>query len=126
MIKFRKDEELTEKIQDIVSKLKFTHVDMGRVICIRSKGSKAKQTIARCYALSKIWQLALGIKAHYVIEVISEKFDKLSKDEKEKIMIHELMHIPFSMGGGFKHHKNWVTRKNVEALHEKYKQFNRL
>jgi len=65
-------------------------------------------------------QLALNQKPHYVIEVISEKFDKLSKEEQTKTLIHELMHIPHSFGGGFRAHKPYVTWKKVERM---YKQF---
>jgi len=119
-IKFEIDNELYERIKHIVEKLQMEHIDLSRVICVRSKGSQARRTIARCYALSKVWQKALGIKSHYVIEVISEKFDKLSKAEQDKVLIHELLHIPKSMGGGFKHH-NYVTNSRVEKLYKIYK-----
>lgn len=69
----------------------------------------------------KIWQLALGINAHYIVEVISEKFDRLNQEEQDKVLIHELMHIPFCFGGGFKHHGNWVTQDRVNYLHTLYK-----
>ncbi len=55
----------------------------------------------------------------YLIEVILEKFDKLSIEEQTKIIIHELMHIPKSFGGGFIHH-NKVHKKSVEEMYEKY------
>ena len=51
---------------------------------------------------------------------LSEKFDKLSKEEQIKVVIHELMHIPKSFGGGFKHH-DFVTEKNVGKCYELYK-----
>jgi predicted metallopeptidase len=124
-MKFEKDVLLTEKVLDIIKKLGMSHVDFSRVVVLRSHGSKARRTIARCYALSKIWQNAFGIKAHYIIEVISERFDSLSHEEKEKVLIHELMHIPKSMGGGFKHHGNWVTLEHVNKMHRYYKQFSR-
>lgn len=120
-IKFYTDDELTSRINEIVKLLDMEHVDTLRVVCMRSHGSQSRRTIARCYALSKIWQLALNTKAHYIIEVISEKFDGLSMDEQDKVLIHELMHIPFSFGGGFKHHSNWVTKDRVEYLHNLYK-----
>lgn len=120
-IKFYLDNELTLRINDIVKTLGMDHIDTFRVICVRSKGSASKRTIARCYALSKIWQVGLNIKAHYIIEVISEKFDKLSKEEQDKVLIHELSHIPLSFGGGFKHHRNWVTNERVNKLYEDYK-----
>jgi predicted metallopeptidase len=64
-------------------------------------------------------QLALERKGFYVIEVISHRFDKMSEEEKIKTLIHELMHIPKSFGGGFIHH-NVVCHKNVEKMYEKY------
>lgn len=121
-IKYFNSPELNEKMEEIVEKLSMEHIDISRVRCVKSYGSKAKSTIARCYGLSKIWQDTLGIKSHYIIEMISEKYNKLSEEEKEKTLIHELLHIPFNMGGGFKHHKNYVTRKRVEKLHKKYRE----
>jgi len=123
-IKYYPSIELKLKIKDIVEKLKMQHIDLSRVDCVISKGSKAKRTIARCHALSKIWQKSLGTKGRYIIEVISENYNSLPKDEKEKVLIHELLHIPFSMGGGFKHHKNYVTRTRVEHLYKKYRSKN--
>ncbi len=111
-------EELAKKI---AKKLCMTHLDFSRIKFIRSYGSKSR-AVARCYGLARVWQHALGIKAHYVIEVIAEKFDKLSKEEKEKVIIHELLHIPKSFGGGLRGH-DYVTRKKVENLHRKFKRF---
>ena len=93
------------------------HIDVTRLRCYRSHGS-ASSAVARCYALGKIWQLALNTRAHYVIEVIGERYDRLSKEEQDKVLIHELLHIPKSFGGGFRHH-DYVCRKNVEKLHKK-------
>jgi len=120
MIKYELAEDIGAKIKDILHKLQITHIDESRVACVRSKGSNSKQIIARCHGLPRIMQLALNQKPHYVIEVISEKFDKLSKQEQTKVLIHELMHIPHSFGGGFRAHKPYVTWKKVERM---YKQF---
>jgi predicted metallopeptidase len=65
-------------------------------------------------------QKALDQPAHYVIEIISEKYEKLSDEEKTRTLIHELMHIPKSFGGGFRHHRPYVNRRAVE---EQYKIF---
>jgi len=65
-------------------------------------------------------QIGMGRKkGFYLIEVISEKFDKLSKKEQTKIIIHELMHIPKAFGGGFIHH-NKVHDKSVKETYKKY------
>lgn len=73
--------------------------------------------MARLHSLPRIWQQALGLQAYYAVEVLAEKYDSLSTEEKEKILIHELLHIPKSFGGGFRHHRGWVTRRRVELLH---------
>jgi len=66
-------------------------------------------------------QLALNVKTHYAVEVISEQFDKLSDEEQTKTLIHELMHIPKAFGGGFKYH-NVVNRKNIDKLYKKFRE----
>jgi len=57
----------------------------------------------------------MEIEATYIIEVISEQFDPLSRDGQDKVLVHELMHVPQSFHGGFRHHKNYVTRENVDV-----------
>ena len=75
--------------------------DLTRIVCMRSFGSTSN-ALARCHAVPRIMQKALGMPGHYVIEIVSENFDELSNTEKTKTIIHELMHIPKSMGGEFK------------------------
>lgn len=119
-IKFYGAEDIQRKIADIVGTLGLNHVDMERVVAVRSIGSASRRTLARCYALPRIWQAALGRKAVYLIEVISERYDKLSETEKEKVLVHEIMHIPASFGGGFRHHGDHVTERNVDTLYKRY------
>ena len=120
MIRYELAEDIGVRTRDILRTLEMTHVDEARVACVRSIGSNSKRAIARCHGLSRIMQLALNEKPHYIIEVVSERFDRLSKEEQTKVLIHELMHIPRSFGGGFRSHRPHVTRKKVERM---YKQF---
>jgi predicted metallopeptidase len=119
-MEYLKAPDLDERIFDIVGKLKMEHVLLQRVVCIRSRGSKSRRTLARCHVLPKIIQAALGIKAYYIIEAISENFDRLSHEEQTRVLIHELMHIPKTFGGGFKFH-NYVTRREVEKMYRMFK-----
>ena len=114
--------ELAEDIQievNEISKTLFPHVRLDSVVCLRSHGSSSRGTIARCHALGKAMQLALGRRGFYVIEVISRRFDKMSPEDKTKTLIHELMHIPKSFGGGFIHH-DIVHERNVEKMYQHY------
>ena len=117
-IKYYYASDLHEKAVEI-SKLMFPHVDVSRIKCFRSTGSSTKGTIARCHGMAKIMQLTAEIKPHYAIEFISERFDRMSQEDQVKVIIHELMHIPFNFGGGFKHH-NYVTEGNVNQMYRNY------
>lgn len=119
MISYHQDIELQKKASLIAERLGFDWIDMTRVVCVRSFGSRSKRILARCHAMSRIMQVALGLDAHYVIETISENFEKLSSEEKTKTIIHELMHIPSTMGGGFRHHRTHVNKRNVEKMYQK-------
>jgi predicted metallopeptidase len=119
MIRYELAPDIESKLRRIARKLKMDHIHLDRVKGVRSYGSTGKGVIARCHALPKVMQLALGIDAHYVIEILTENYNRLSKEEQIKILIHELMHIPETFGGGFRMHRDHVTRRNVEKLYKK-------
>jgi len=106
---------------EVIGRLDFFHVVPQSVYCYRSKGSKSRRIIARIHGFGKIWQMALGLPPAYVIEVLSERYDKLSQEDKEKTVIHELMHIPRGFRGGFRPHKGYVSRQQVERMYSEYK-----
>ncbi len=56
-------------------------------------------------------------RPRYLIEVIAERFDRLSQEDKEKVIIHELLHIPKGFSGGFRPHKGYITQKAIDRLH---------
>lgn len=111
-------EDLQKKAEEI-SKILFPNIDITRIKCFRSYGTSSRRTVARCHSLEKLLQYALGIKSFYVLEFLSERFDKMSEEDKIKIIIHELMHIPNGFGGGFKHH-NFVNEGNIKKLYLLY------
>ena len=112
--------DLKEQLNKIVEILNLNHIDAERVGCIMSHGSKAKRVIARCHSLPKVIQKSMFAKPYYVVELISEQFTKLDEEEKIKVLIHELLHIPKTFGGGFIHH-NIVNRNLVEKLYKNLK-----
>ena len=109
-----------QKIAEEISTSLFPHIKIDRMRCFRSYGSSSRCTIARCHALGKLMQKTIGINAVYSLEFLSEKFDRLDYEEQLKVIIHELMHIPKTFGGGFKHH-NHVTEKNVNKFYMSFK-----
>jgi predicted metallopeptidase len=117
-LKYEPAPDLQEKAEQI-SREVFPHIILERVKCFRSFGSSSRGTIARCHALGKLMQKAIGVKAYYALEFISERFDKMSEEQQMKTIIHELMHIPKSFGGGFKHH-DWVCDKNINFFYKQY------
>ena len=108
-------------IAEEISRLLFPYIMIERVKCFRSFGTSSKRTIARCHALGKVMQKAMNVNAFYALEFLSERFNKLSEEDQIKTVIHELMHIPKTFGGGFKHH-NLVTEKNVNLMYKTYKE----
>jgi len=102
---------------EIAESLEFFHVVPQYIFCLRSKGSASKRTIARIHGLGKVWQETLNLPPSYVIEVISERYDRLSEEGKEKTIIHELLHVPKAFAGGFRPHKGYIDEQIVDRLH---------
>lgn len=116
--------DIQKGITKIVKTLDLKHIDPNRIVCFRSTGSSSRAR-ARIWSLPRVWQMALNVEAHYVIEVLSEKFDRLSLDDKERVLIHELMHIPKNFSGSLLPHRGRgipVNVRTVEKLFNLYKQ----
>ncbi|UCD20960.1 MAG: metallopeptidase [archaeon] len=119
-IKYHEAEDIKEKVRKIVDVLGMNHIQLHRIFCIRSKRSSSRNIIARCHALPKILQQVLEIEPAYVIEILSEKFDKMSEEEQIKTLIHEVLHIPKTFGGGFRHH-NYVRKGTIDKFYREFK-----
>jgi len=119
-IRYEIADDIQKCFADIVRTLNLAYIDLDKVVCVRSYGSSARRIIARCHGMSKVLQIAMQIKAFYVLEFISERFDKLDDEEQEETIIHELMHIPRNFGGGFRHH-DYVSEENVKLMHKQYR-----
>ena len=124
-IKYLNAPDVKHELDEIIERLNLFYVSPQSIYCYRSVGSKSRRIIARIHGFGKIWQLALGLPPAYVIEVISEQFDKLSREEKEKTLIHELLHIPKGFKGGFLPHKGNISKEKVDKLYREYNQRNK-
>lgn len=100
------------------------YIKKEKLFCVKSWDSSSR-AIARIYAFPRVFQIALDLKDPvYVIEVISERFDKLSKENQDRVLIHELMHIPKTFSGSLVPHKCFgrkhICDKTVEVLYQKF------
>ncbi len=120
-MKYEFSNEWTNRCREIAQKLELDHIDLERVSCVKSQGTKTRRTIARIHTIGKVLQLGMNVPPHYVIELISEQFDRESEEEKTKTLIHELLHIPHSFGGGFRGHKHYVNERTVKEHFERLK-----
>lgn len=95
--------DVRRRIGSLLGTLKISWVTPDRIFCYRSNGSKSR-AYARTWGLARIWQDALGVKPAYIIEVISKYFDRLPQNEQDKILLHEISHIPKNFSGALVPH----------------------
>jgi predicted metallopeptidase len=122
MIQYYDAPDIRKRIEDIIDILRFDHINIKNLHFVRSRGSNSKRTIARIHGLGRIWQEALGMEPTYIIEVIHEQFDFYPKSSQDRTLIHELLHVPHSAKGGFRHHKTHVNHENVDIWYKRYTQ----
>lgn len=117
-LEWLESQELEERISRLIASCGFTHVNPKRVYCYVSTGAKTR-ACARIWGLGRIFQQALRIEPAYVIEVVSEKFDRLSFEQQEMVLIHELLHIPKSFSGALvpHRHKGGVNDRVVREIY---------
>jgi predicted metallopeptidase len=118
MVKYEYSPSLQALTEDVAKRL-FPNIVTSRIKCYRSYDVSVEGVIARCHGLGKLMQAAMDVKGFYALEFIGEKFNDLSTEEKVKVVIHELMHIPEHFGGEFRHH-DVVTDENVELAYKDY------
>lgn len=95
--------DIKERLGYLLKIVEIDWVKPERVICFRSTDAHTR-AYARIWGLSKVWQLALKIEPAYVLEVISEKFDELPQIEQDKVLLHEVTHIPRNFSGSLVPH----------------------
>lgn len=115
--------DVTKIMRHVLRRTPFDHVKALQITCMRSRSSTSR-AYARIWSFPKIWQQALDQPPHYIIEVLSQHFDKLSDDNKIRTIIHELMHIPKNFSGALVPHRgryHRIEKRTVEKLFQIYK-----
>ena len=121
---FKEAPDVKRRVSSIISCLALNYLHQSQIFCYRSYGSSSRAT-ARIWSLPQIWQKALKEKPHYIIEVLSEKFDRLDEKEKIKVLIHEILHIPHTFSGALLPHRTGTFRLDqriVNKLYQRYKE----
>ncbi|MDT7876937.1 MAG: putative metallopeptidase [Candidatus Caldarchaeales archaeon] len=116
MVRYVRDRSLEEYVRRLGEEAGLRHIDYSRVRCVRSFGSRSRSVAARIHAASRALYTGLGIRPVYVIEFVSEVFEKLTRRERDRVVLHELLHIPASMGGGLVGHGALDFEEEVERL----------
>lgn len=98
----------------IIDALELSYIDKGKIYVVISRGSKTR-ACARIHGMSRVFAF-VGIGPAYVIELIGECLVKLSCADIVEIIVHELMHIPFSFSGSLRPHGRYTSTKNVRSL----------
>jgi predicted metallopeptidase len=119
-------EDVRQDLKHVLTLIDMPHIDIERIHVYRTQGSKVK-AYARTWAFPKIFQRALSIEPAYVIEVLSKHYDKLDDDEKKKVLIHELLHIPKNFSGALLPHRTRSRdlHKVANQLFKEYKKKNK-
>jgi predicted metallopeptidase len=114
--------ETHARLRKIIGVLGFTHVDPSRIFCVRGYGSTS-EAWARIWGLPSLWQQVLGTRPAYVVEVIEPEFSHLSPAEQDRVLIHELLHIPRTFSGAIRPHRSptfRINRRTVERYYQRY------
>ncbi len=91
-----------------------SHIDYGRLYCVASRGSRSR-ALVRIHGLSMAWA-AVGVGPAYLVEVLTERFTKLTPREKLEVVVHELLHIPKTFSGALRPHGRLVNNKAVKRI----------
>src|SRR5256712_10034247 len=98
-MQWRSAGDLFDRLRRMVRALDLDYVDVRRIRCVRVTGSRAN-ALARIWGLPPVFQDALHLQPHYVIEFMVPAFDRLPHEEQDRVIIHELLHIPRTFRGG--------------------------
>jgi predicted metallopeptidase len=119
---WEKAPDVKRDVNQILKVLNLPYIKSTKIFCYRTNGSKSR-SYARIWSFPKIFQDALGLEPAYVIEVLSRYYDKLGPEERIKVLIHELLHIPRNFSGALVPHVTQSRHlgKTANALFEEYK-----
>lgn len=114
--------DIAKRSKVLIKDLKMDWIIFDRLFFYRSTDSKAR-AYARTWGLPALWQRSLNVKPGYIVEVLAEHFDKLSIRDQDKVILHELTHIPHNFSGALVPHtrrRKGSFKDKLEILIDKY------
>ena len=114
--------DVKKRVKELLTTLEMDWIFLNRIFFYRSNGSKSR-AYARTWGLPKIWQNSLEVAPAYIIEVISKYFDPLPERDQDRVLLHELNHIPKNFSGALIPHIKHGKRnfhKQVDDLITRY------
>lgn len=114
--------DIKKDIEDLLNVLDLPYINSSRIFCFRTNGARSA-SYARIWAFPKVFQRALNVEPAYVVEVLSQYFDKLNKDEQKKVLIHELLHIPKNFSGALVPHQTGSGRRISILTNRLFKEY---
>lgn len=115
-IDWQKAPDIKRQILHLVRQTEIDWLKSTSIFCVRSHYAHTR-AYARIWGLGRIWQEVLDLKPSYIIEVISEHFDNLSQTEKDRVLLHEINHIPRNFSGALVPH----TRRGKRSFRDRLK-----
>lgn len=110
---FVKSSQITQRAKKLVQQCNLYYIDKKRVFCVESSGSKSR-AYARIWGLPRLWQETLDVAPAYIIEV-THRFAKLPLQEQDRVLLHELAHIPKNFSGALVGH-NGIDKRMREMI----------
>lgn len=114
--------DIAKRSLKLITDLRMEWIFYERLFFYRSTDSKAR-AYARTWGLPALWQRSLNVEPGYIIEVLAEHFDKLSTRDQDKVILHELTHIPHNFSGALvphTHRKKGSFRRKLDDLIDLY------
>ena len=105
--------DIKKRVNHLKRELDLDWLKTSQIHFFRSTNSSSR-AYARIWGLSRVWQMALNSKPSYIIEVLSEKFDRLPKKDQDKVLLHEITHIPKNFSGSLLPHIKKRGKRNFE------------
>src|SRR2546422_4181752 len=75
------------------------------------------------WGLPPVFQDALHLQPHSVIEFMVPAFDRLPHEEQDRVIIHELLHIPRTFSGGIRPERSPSMGINPHTVERDYSQY---